>query len=198
MKNIFFFLLIFSISFMEMSCRPTVNVPKERGYFRVDFPEKSYRKFDSANYPYSFDYPVYSHIAKDTDLMANEKEPYWIDIEIPDLNATIYLTYKKFNGPEDLDRLIAESYKLTYAHDKKADYISDTTQIKSSHGLTGIVYKVGGDAASAYQFFANDDKSNFLRGALYFNASPNADSLRPAIEFLKKDMDTLIETLEFK
>jgi hypothetical protein len=36
-----------------------------------------------------------------------------------------------------------------------------------------------------------------LRGALYFDVTPNADSLRPINEFLKVDMEHMLETLKW-
>jgi hypothetical protein len=43
-----------------------------------------------------------------------------------------------------------------------------------------------------------DSTNHFLRGALYFNFSPNNDSLRPVIEHLEADIQQLIESLEWK
>jgi hypothetical protein len=39
---------------------------------------------------------------------------------------------------------------------------------------------------------------HFLRGALYFNTAPNIDSMGPVVDFVKKDMDHLIETFQWK
>jgi gliding motility-associated lipoprotein GldD len=195
MKHTVLFLLILSI--LLLSCRPGVYTPKPRGYFQTDFPEKAYQLFDSANYPFTFEYPVYGQITKDTNLSQEEDQPYWINVDFQEMNATLFLSFKRVSAAEPLEKLIGESYRLSYAHDVKADYIK-SPEFETSNGLRGVVYAVGGNAASAYQFYATDQEKNFMRGALYFNLSPNIDSLRPAIDFLKKDMDRLIETLRFK
>ena len=39
---------------------------KPRGYFKIEFPQKAYQKFDNPAYPYSFEYPVYAEILKDS------------------------------------------------------------------------------------------------------------------------------------
>jgi len=62
----------------------------------------------------------------------------------------------------------------------------------------GILYDVGGNAASAVQFYVTDSSRHFLRGSLYFYASPNADSIAPAVEYFRKDVEHLIETLKWK
>jgi len=62
----------------------------------------------------------------------------------------------------------------------------------------GILYNIRGNAASSIQFFVTDSVSNYLRGALYFSAQPQKDSLAPVIEFFREDVIHLIETLEWK
>lgn len=180
-----------------VACRPADPVPKPKGYFRIDLPEHAYRMFDSSGYPFTFAYPVYGHISRDTNLSKDPSAAYWLNVDIPELNATIYLSYKRIGGDNPLTRLVDESYKLSYAHDVKADYIK-TPQFVTPNGLIGVYYNVGGNAASAYQFFVTDTMQHFIRGALYFNVTPNVDSLKPAANFLEKDMEHLINTLQFK
>lgn len=179
------------------ACRPSVPVPKPRGYYRIELPEHAYRSFDSTGFPFRFEYPVYGRVSQDMNLNKEERSPYWLNIEFPGMNAAIYISYKPVTQEEPLTRLVEESYKLSYAHDIRADYIK-TPPFQTANGLTGVSYNVGGNAASAYQFYITDNSKHFIRGALYFNVSPNADSLKPASEFLKKDMDHLISTMQFK
>jgi hypothetical protein len=54
-----------------------------------------------------------------------------------------------------------------------------------------------GNTATANQFFLNDSVKHFLRGALYFDATPNEDSLGIVNSFLKKDLEHLINTLKW-
>jgi gliding motility-associated lipoprotein GldD len=64
--------------------------------------------------------------------------------------------------------------------------------------VSGLFYDVGGNAASAKQFYCTDSVHHFLRGALYFDATPNADSLAPVHKFLQEDMWHLVETLKWR
>lgn len=195
MKKIFLFLLISSLFF---ACRPSNPIPKPNGYFKINLPEEHiYQTFDSLNFPYSFEYPIYARITQDSNLIKRENEPYWVNVYFPDLDATIYLSYSALKEKDNLDNLIAASYKMSFAHDIKADYIK-TPPFETPNGLYGILFNVGGNAASAYQFFITDTTKNFLRGALYFNVAPNVDSLKPSIDFLKTDIDHLISTFQFK
>jgi gliding motility-associated lipoprotein GldD len=179
------------------SCRPAVPVPKPRGYFKIELPEHQYQAFDSSSFPYTFEYPVYGTISQDENLAKEQNSTYWLNVDFKEMNASIYLSYKAITREEPLSRLVDESYKLSYAHDIRADYIK-TPEFTTKNGLKGVFYAVGGNAASSYQFFVTDGTKNFIRGSLYFNATPNADSLKPATEFLRKDMNHLVETIRFK
>jgi len=183
---------------MFASCRPETPVPKPRGYFRVELPQHAYRIFDSTGFPFTFEYPVYGRITQDAGLNKEENAPYWMNINFPDLDATIFLSYKPITAQEPLNGLIEQSFKLSQAHDIRADYIRNTDPFITDKRLTAVMYAVGGNAASAHQFYITDNKQHFIRGALYFNATPNADSLRPANDFLKRDMEHLIQTIQFK
>jgi gliding motility-associated lipoprotein GldD len=55
-----------------------------------------------------------------------------------------------------------------------------------------------GEVPSQFQFTMTDSTRNFLRGALYFDTKVQNDSLQPAIEYVKKDMMRMINTLEWK
>ncbi|MFA6057547.1 MAG: hypothetical protein WC756_05070 [Taibaiella sp.] len=193
--RIFILPLLCAVTFC--SCRPSTPVPKPRGYYRIELPQHAYRNFDSTGFPFRFEYPVYGKISQDANLNKEEGSPYWLNVEFPDMGATIYLSYKPVTAQEPLPKLIEQSYKLSYAHDIRADYIK-SPQFKTKNGLTGVFYSVGGNAASAYQFFVTDNEKHFIRGALYFNTTPNADSLKPANDFLRKDIEYLVETIQFK
>lgn len=180
------------------SCRPEVAVPKPRGYYKIDLPaEHTYQKFDDAKFPYSFEYPTYAQITQDTNLIKEENEPYWINVKFPDLNATIYLSYKQIKAGQNISQLINESYNLSYKHEVRADFI-DAPEFVTGNGLSGVFYTVGGNAASLYQFYATDSVKNFMRGSLYFEVTPNTDSLKPAAEYLKVDLEHIVQSLKFK
>jgi len=183
-------------SFLLVQCRPQEPYPKPRGYFRVEMPTKGYKDFNDAAFPFSFRYPQYGTITQDSNVVKEYNNPYWINVYLPDFDATIYLSYRKIDTQTPFEVLVNESFKLSYKHDIKADYIK-SPDIETKQGYKGVYFTVGGDAASAYQFFISDEKQHFMRGSLYFNTTPNADSLRPMYNFLKEDLDTLIHSFQF-
>lgn len=168
-------------------------VPKPRGYFRIDLPEKAYTEMDST-LPYTFSYPVYCKLTPDTYA---PNEPAWINVEFPTLNGKLNLSYKKINN--NLAKYIDDTHMLVSKHIPKALAIEESQISNPEHHVYGTIYKIqGSEAASVYQFFVTDSLHHFMRGALYFNSEPNNDSLAPVIDFVSKDIDHLIETLRWK
>jgi len=172
--------------------------PKPKGYFKIDLPEKGYRDYTSKWCPFIFEYPVYAEVICDT-LFFNEppENPCWMNIHFPELGGTVHLSYKRINTRQNtLSKLIEDAHKLTFKHTVKADYIDERT-IRTPEAW-GLVYEVGGDAASNVQFFVTDSVQHFLRGSLYFKSTPNEDSLQPVINFVKEDMYHLIKSFKWK
>jgi len=184
-----------SLLFLLIACNSDYT-PKPRGYFRIDFPAHAYQLFDSPGFPYSFEYPVYGNILRDTAFFGDKPEnPYWINVDFPRFHARIYISYKKVEG--NYDKLRDDAYKMTYKHTYKASSIEDSL-ISTPLGIHGIFFNVGGNAATAKQFFVSDSTKHFLRGALYFDTTPNSDSLSIVNNFLEEDMFHLINTLRWK
>ena len=181
-----------------ISCQDEEYTPKPRGYYKINYPKRSYTTFNEAGFPYRFDYPTYSKIVKDTVFFDKKPEnPYWINIDFPSLGGRIYLSYKEINAKNPLDKLLSDAFKMSYYHNKVADYIKDPVY-STPNNVHGVFYDVGGNAASAFQFFATDSVHHFLRGALYFDATPNADSLKPINEFLRTDLIHLVKTIHWQ
>jgi len=184
--------IIITIFIFTTACNQDY-VPKPRGFFRIDFQEKSYHLLDSANLPYSFEIPEYGIIGPDRDRYS---EPYWINIMIPKHNAELHLSYKKVNN--NLAQLLEDSRTLAYKHTIRADAINEKVFVNQEEKVYGTIYLIEGNAASPLQFYLTDSTQNFIRGALYFREVPNIDSLRPVIDFITPDVIRLIETTQWK
>lgn len=170
---------------------------KKKGYFKIDLPEKKYQPFDQPGYPYTFEYPVYAHVVKDSMFFQDKAEDYWINIDVPRFGGRIYISYKQV-GKSNFDSLINDGFKMAYKqHTEVSTGINDSVMI-TPNGVEGIYYSLKGNTATANQFFLTDSTKHFLRGALYFDATPNEDSLSIVNDFLKKDLLHLINTLKWK
>lgn len=184
-------LIVFALICVFAGCRENI-VPKPRGHFRIDFPQKAYRLYDTVC-PFSFEYPVYGKISYNVGKIT---EPCWFNIEFPNYRAKIYLSYKRINN--NLAEILDESHEFAYSHSIKADVITEKPWLNPDNSVYGIMYDIKGNTASAVQFFVTDSTKNFLRGALYFSSQPNEDSLSPVIDFFREDIIHLVETLKWK
>ena len=112
------------------------------------------------------------------------------------MKAKIYISYKEI-GKNSFDTLVTDAFKLTGKHAQKA-YSIDDSAFATLNGVHGIYFNVGGEVATANQFFLTDSSKHFLVGSVYFYARPNYDSLLPAVKYLEKDIIHLIQTLEWE
>jgi gliding motility-associated lipoprotein GldD len=178
------------------SCN-SVFTQKPKGYFKIDFPEKKYQVFDKPGYPYTFEYPVYANVVKDSSFFGNATEnPWWINIEFPQFAGRIYVSYKEI-GVNKFDKLVNDAYTITNKNMVKAGSLDDSL-IATPNGVHGIFFKLSGDVATANQFFLTDSTKHFLRGALYYDVAPKEDSLSIVNKFLVQDMRHLINTFKWK
>ncbi|MCS5662718.1 MAG: gliding motility lipoprotein GldD [Flavobacteriales bacterium] len=178
--------LFISLVAVLSSCSENYS-PKPLGYFRIDLSEKEYQIFDS-KCSYQFLSP------KDVKIISG-KNNCWYNIYYPSHDATVYLTYKMLDS--NLASIIEESHKLAYDHAVRSDGIIEKVYLNEEEQVYGVLYDIHGNSASNLQFFATDSANHFLRGSLYFNTIPNSDSLQPVKDYIKEDLQTLIESLKW-
>ena len=175
------------------ACKPDY-MPKPGGFNRIVLPGNEFYALPDS-FPYQFEYSKHAQILKDSSWIA---EPYWIDLYYPDFKASIQLSYKPVkNDIELLKEYLTTAYKLTSKHQVKA-YAIDEAIMETNLGKTAVLAHLSGEVPSQYQFFITDSVNHFLRGALYFNTATQNDSLAPVIEFVRKDIVHLLNTLHWE
>jgi gliding motility-associated lipoprotein GldD len=178
------FLLMITILFF--SCKNDV-LPKPASHLRLDYPLATYASFENSC-PFAFE--------MNNDAVIKGQKECGFTITYPKMKATIYLTYKTVHG--DIDVLLRDAQKLTYEHVIKADDIIEQPYINTDRKVYGMFYNVNGNAATNAQFYATDSIKHFITGSVYFYAKPNFDSIMPAADYIKNDMQTLMESLKWK
>ena len=173
-RQYIYLLISLSILLIAGGCNEKYT-PKPYGYYRIDFPEKAYRPL-ADSFPYRFEKAADAQMEIDRD---KDAEPYWINLVYPAYNAKIHLSYKAITADTSLQSYLQDCHRLAYTHTIKAESIDE--KLFRRDKIFGLVYF-----------------RHFLRGALYFNQHPDKDSLAPVIQYLREDILTLMETLEFK
>jgi len=189
---LYFLTIILAVGAISCDNEEEVFSPKPRGYFRINFPEKTYRTYDSIC-PYKFEIPVYARMTQDKHNGAN---PCWLNLEFPKYKATVYLSYNTVNN--DIGKFLEDAHDIANRHQVKATGLDEITVLRDSAKVYGLVFDIAGNTASSVQFYLTDSTQHFLRGSLYFYSAPNIDSLRIVVDFIKKDILHLINTTSWK
>ena len=168
-------------------------MPKPRGYFRIDLPEKSYSTVDTIE-RYRFECPTYAYTTHDR---YSPDEKNWVNIEMDEFNSSIHITHKPVE--DNLGEYLEDVHTMLTKHLQKANGIRDSLIVNEEHHVYGMLIEMDGKAvATPLQFYLTDSTNNFVRGALYFNFKPDNDSLQPVIDFIREDIDHMINTFEWK
>lgn len=172
----------------------TTYIPKPKGYPRLDLPAHQYVPLPPVH-PYQFEYNKIAQLRPDSFARS---EPHWIFIHYPKFQASVQLTYKPVGNDENrLRAMLEDSYKLAARHNIKAYSIEQRT-IRLKSGLEASLIDLSGEVPSQVQFVVTDSTKHFLRGALYFNTATQNDSLQPVIQYIRKDVLHLLQTLKWR
>ena len=136
---------------------------------------------------------MYAQVIKDT---LQSAEPCWYNVEWTKYKGTLYLSHKEVNN--NLAKFINDSQTLSMKHIVKASGMQEEEINVPSKKVYGFYTYVKGNAASAVQFYLTDSSKHFIRGALYFYAIPNPDSIAPVLSFVEEDVKHLVSTFSWK
>lgn len=174
--------------------RRNVETPKPVAYFRIDLPEHQYRQVDTL-LPFTFEQSEAAQLS----IRPQKDGSYWVDVDYPTLNATFKITYFPVPRPDSLRSLMVHEEKMVKFHYQKADDVEYSVIRDPESRLWGQIYDIAGrEVATPLMFWMTDSTRQFLRSTLYFNFTPNNDSLEPVIQYLREDALHLINTFQWK
>ncbi|BDD06098.1 gliding motility lipoprotein GldD [Aureibacter tunicatorum] len=186
--------LIAIVFIMINACGSKDYYPKPKGYNRIELPEHAYKHMPDT-LPYKFEISNQAQLIKDSSW---NTQPYWTILSYPEHKAMVEFTYYPVNDDEKFLRsIITDAYTLTSKHQVKASAIEESI-VQTPNGKTASISELEGEVPSQVQFFVTDSSKHFLRGALYFQTSTKNDSLAPVINYIKKDILHLLNTLQWK
>lgn len=189
------YLLIYSFTYLLIGCSGGTYTPKPAGYPRIDLPKKEYVDFNSSECGFSFRVPKYAVVEQDKSRGA---EACWYNLDFPQFAAKVHMSYKPVSSFKNFYEMSEDAHTFAYKHTVKAEDIYDSAFYFKNNRTSGFLFSIEGNTASAIQFYATDSNKHYLRGALYFNAQPNKDSLQPVVNFIRADIDTLLKSLRWR
>lgn len=214
-KNI---LLGIAIAGLLSACGGGNYSPKPQAYLRIDLPEHEYFLLDTMR-TYPGDTLVFdgdtaialSGFAKTFPFTfeANQciewtekdapKGERWIDLKYPQWDGVVFLSYRRMHSPDELKVNIDDAIRFMEQHYKVASGVEEQGYEDRENRVYGTVYYLkGSKVASTCQFWLTDSTTNFLRGSLFLNRTPNNDSLAPVLEYIQTDIEHLVETLRWR
>ena len=176
------------------------TAPKPYGYYRITVPDTAYIPFE--DYPlstFNFQFSTYPYtfaLSQNAQVQPRADEPYWINIYYPALDATIHCSYKPVQ--HNLRELTNDALEFVYRNASFANAIPEREYSHPEAQVYGVLFDLEGNTASSCQFFITDSTRNFFRASVYCNCPPNADSLAPVYNYLRKDVIRMVETFEWK
>lgn len=185
--------LIFNLAVLAFASCGKTSTPKPYGYYRITTPDTSYVDFASQypQFPYDFALSRNAQVQR-----RNEPgEQYWINLYYPALRATIHCSYKPVRN--NLRELTEDALEFVYRNASHASAIPEREYAHPEADVYGVLFDLEGNTASSCQFFLTDSTRHFFRASVYCNCPPNADSLAPVYEYLRRDVIRLVETFRW-
>lgn len=167
--------------------------PKPRGYLRIEPEAAVYEWLGRDSLPFD------CRVSRSAVVGAPRREgaAWGLNLSYPALGATLYCAYRPVT-PASFAAVEREGRTLVARQARLAVRVLEKAYSNPAAGVYGSLFLLDGEVASPVQFLLTDSVSNFLRGALYFDSKPNADSLAPAIRYVREDIIELIQTFSWK
>lgn len=121
---------------------------------------------------------------------------YFCDIVYPETSAHLYCTFR-FADSQKIEQLWEEAYKLAGNHLVSSSYIEDIP-VSNTYGADGVLFDMGGKAATPYQLALTDGFSYFFNASLYFDNGKHGEDAPELVENMRRDIDKLVFSFRLK
>lgn len=192
-----------------MACSEEVFVPKPKLYLRPDLPNHSYvsKTIDHGTLAYTFLMPAQYSLGTACDdtllqlsyFRREELKRFAMQsFELSPIKGWLNMYACRFDSQDSLAKLLNYSIKLKEDHILKADGIESVKINNPAQKVYGTLFSLKGNVASNFHFHLTDSTSRFVMGIVELDATPNYDSLKPTLEYIKKDLDKITQSFQWK
>ena len=175
---------------MIFSCNET-NLPKQKGFLRIEFKEPYYSIHEEIDTPFNF---YYNSNSTDPDQIGNNQFLF----DYSDLNLSLNLSFYNIKSSQDLEKKSRDFFLILDTHTKKSNGVILEEYDNDNSRIFGKLYEIKGDVASPIQFYLTDSLSNFVSGSVNLKFKSNYDSIYPSIQYVKNDVFVLFESINWK
>lgn len=188
-----FLILLSALVLGIVACEEPVSQPKRYGFPRIEFPEDhGYTTFSNNACPFTFDYPDYGEVSRDSG------DSCWVDITFPNFDLTWHLTYRNVAETGKKRGQHFEEYRrLVYKHASKASHI-EANPFDAPAGR-GTMFEIYGEVGTPEQVFLYDqEEQDIMMMSFYFRTATENDSLAPVSDYMKGEVQKMLNTFRWK
>ena len=177
-----------------LSCEEAyVPYARPYGFPRLELPDStSYVLFESVACPFTFEYPSSGRISR------NQPDSCWVDIAFPGFDGTLHVNSRHIPGSGmSLEAHQEEHRRLIYNHSVKATRIVPAP-VEYPAGK-GVKYEMTGEVGTPIQlFFHNNEGTESVIMSFYYQTAVENDSLAPVTDYMKGQIDHLMQSFRWK
>lgn len=165
--------------------------PRPYAYPRIELPPHRYQAFDRPECPFTFEYPVYGQ------LEDQRIDSCFFNLYFPRFDCRWHITARTLDPARGVTyHFTLEDFRqLVHKHTRKGSVYE--SYIETPHGR-GVFYELYGEVPTSADFFFSDSAHYALTTSFYFNTALRNDSLKPVIDYMKRDLLHMVETLRWK
>lgn len=177
------------------SCGEDLPNPKPPTYLRLDIPSSAKLIEVQTECGPKFQMSELFKIEKSSKM---ENGACSFDIDLGKLNGKIYCFYYQMKANDTLSKFINFANDKVDDHKLKATAINDEKILRPDSRVFGTFFELQGDVATNFQFYLTDSSKHFFRAELLLNARPNYDSLKPTLDYIKKDLSKMYNSFQWQ
>tara|TARA_B100000900_G_scaffold181937_1_gene154342 strand:- start:3691 stop:4290 length:600 start_codon:yes stop_codon:yes gene_type:complete len=167
------------------------NLPKQKGFLRIDFEEPSYSLLNDKEIPFEFYY-------NSTSVIVNQISSKTLKLNYEKLGMSLDLSINKLYDNGEFLSYLSDFNLLLDSHTKKSNGFFLKEYENINYSTYGKIYEFRGNVASPIQFYITDSTSNFISGSINLKFKSNYDSIFPSIQYIKDDILFLFQSINWK
>ena len=184
-------LFLFGLFLFHFSCDETNYLPREKGFLRLEFEKPTYETFSSESSSLNF---IYNDAYSSFEIVSDDK----IVLRYKDIKIDIVLSDVELENLSSFEESRRNFYMFLEPHRKKSNQISMKEFTSVDNKRFAKVFEMRGPIASPLQFYVTDSTNNFLFGSMNVTEKSDYDSIYPSIMYVKNDIFSIIESVNWE
>lgn len=158
---------------------------------RLEFEKPTYDTFSSEASKLNF---IFNNAYSSFEIVSDEK----IVLKYKDIKIDLVLSDVELENLSSFEESIRNFYVFLEPHRKKSNQISIKEFTSVDNKRFAKVFEMRGPVASPLQFYVTDSINHFLFGSMNVMVKSNYDSIYPSIMYVKNDIFSIIESVNWE